>query len=166
MFWHKGHSPITVSATKINQLNFCPQFAIYRNITTPSLSYAHEHCRNPKEVSQKVATLEKTTFLYWSKSLISLWSRHLTSCRENIVCHSNGGFFWDIWPVLGTHHFFYIAPLRCVPLFKSLHHRTTVSFFQQNFSRHHISATAALHHLILAPYFRGKKFAPSKICIT
>ena len=65
--------PISISPTKINQLNFCQQFLIYRNITTPSLSYAHEHCRNPKKVNQKVATLEKTTFLYWSKSLISLW---------------------------------------------------------------------------------------------
>ena len=72
MFWHKGQNPITVSATKINQLNFCPQFAIYRNITTLSLSYAHEHCRNPKKLSKKVATLEKTTgtVLYRSTSLL------------------------------------------------------------------------------------------------
>ena len=31
-----------------NQLIFCQQFLMYKNIiTTPSLSYAHEQCRKP-----------------------------------------------------------------------------------------------------------------------
>ena len=39
----------------------------------PSLSYAHEHCRKLKKLYKKVASLEKTTFLYRSNSFISLW---------------------------------------------------------------------------------------------
>ena len=66
-------NPLKQCCVKIDQLNFCKQFLIYRKVTTPSLSYAHAQCRNPKKVSKKVATLEKTTFLYRSKSLISLW---------------------------------------------------------------------------------------------
>ena len=46
--------PNSISSTQINQLNDCQHFLIYRNITTPSLSYAHEHCCNPKKVYKKV----------------------------------------------------------------------------------------------------------------
>ena len=39
---------IMAQPNKINQLNFCRQFLIYRSLTTPSLSYAHDQCRNTK----------------------------------------------------------------------------------------------------------------------
>ena len=58
-------------------------------------------------------------------------------------------------------------------LFKSLRHCTTAPFFQQHFSRHRISTTAAPYHFILALQHQyhilgGKltKFAPSKTCAT
>ena len=39
---------------------------------TPNSLWKKAQCRNPKQVSKKVATLEKTTVLYRSNSLISL----------------------------------------------------------------------------------------------
>ena len=47
--------------------------------------------------------------------------------------------------------YFRFVLLRRAPLFLSLLHCTTVLCFQPNFSHHHISATAAPHHLFLAP---------------
>ena len=99
-------SLIASSPTKINQLSICQQFLIYRNITTPSLSYAHEHCRNPKKVSKKVATLEKTTVLYRSISLISLCcivttifgTSALTSPVLGIPRISSINRRWAVWP--------------------------------------------------------------------
>ena len=62
--------------------------------TTPSLSYAHEHCRNPEKVSKKVATLEKKTVLCWSTfffslcyadtwEIILLWKKRKTKQKSN-----------------------------------------------------------------------------------
>ena len=62
----------SIFSHKNQSIKLLPKNLIYRNITTPSLSYAHEHCRNPKKISKKVATLEKTTVLYRSNTLICL----------------------------------------------------------------------------------------------
>ena len=56
-----------------NQLNVCQQFLIYRNITTPSLSCAHEQCHRRKKVYKK-STLVRRRLYFASLSLrTSLW---------------------------------------------------------------------------------------------
>ena len=90
----EGLSPITVSATKLNQLNVCPQLAIYRNITTPSLSYAHCAWALPqsKKICKKVATLEKTTVLYRSTSLLvyeKIIVEREKGIKMNLLCMLN-----------------------------------------------------------------------------
>ena len=41
--------PKPISIDAICPCKFCQQFLIYKSVTTPSLSYAHDQCRNPKK---------------------------------------------------------------------------------------------------------------------
>ena len=111
----------SIFSHKNQSIKLLPKNLIYRNITTPSLSYAHEHCRNPKKVSKKVATLEKTTFLYRSKSLISLWasdSQHLPPppltqlLTVSYLCAWGGGGGGVLYPLVSPPH---TLPLSSLP---------------------------------------------------
>ena len=49
-------------------IELLPTFLTYRNITAPSISYAHEQCCKPKKDIQKVNSVEKTTVICQSIS--------------------------------------------------------------------------------------------------
>ena len=61
-FARKSHERIPSPGLKTSFLcNFCQQFVVYINITTPAVSYAHEQSRKPKMVCKKVHTLKTNT---------------------------------------------------------------------------------------------------------
>ena len=67
-------------------------------------------------------------------------------------------FCSQVEAMLGSHH---LLP-RHEPLFSSLHHRATATFFHLKFSRHHLSATAPLEFGSTVQYFRGKNLRHRK----
>ena len=69
-------------------------------------------------------------------------------------------FCSQVEAMLGSHH---LLP-RHEPLFSSLHHRATATFFHLKFSRHHLSATAPLEFGSTVQYFREKICAIENVC--
>ena len=67
--FNKTKQQQSLNNTLYSLLYISPQI----HINTPNSLWKKAQCRNPKQVSKKVATLEKTTVLYRSNSLISLW---------------------------------------------------------------------------------------------
>ena len=80
-----------------NSLGLCSLLYIYAIIhkNTPNSLWKKAQCRNPKKVSKKVATFEKTTVLCRSTFFISLW----LSVTKTLACLNAGSIVLSQWRV-------------------------------------------------------------------